>query len=118
PANDLLAGEALDLETRLLADKGDEAGALRRAQDAAASPRAGAQDYARMANVLGDMDRHVEAAAAYGEAIARSRKGGRDSLWTLYLSRAATLEQSNRWTEAKADLETAMKLEPENPLLL
>ena len=117
-ADDLLAGEALDLETRLLADKGDEEAALRRARDAAATPNAGPQDYARMGNVLGDMDRHVEAAAAYGEAIARSKKSGSDSLWTLYLFRAASLEQADRWTEAKADLETAMRLEPENPLLL
>ena len=71
-----------------------------------------------MANVLGDMDRHAEAAAAYGEAIARSKQGGSDSLWTLYLLRAASLEQADRWTEAKAELETAMKLEPDNPLLL
>jgi len=118
PADDLLAGEALDLETRLLGDKGDEQAALRRAQEAAASPNAGPQDFARMGNVLGDMDRHAEAAAAYGEAIARSKKGGSDSLWTLYLFRAASLEQANRWNEAKTDLETAMKLEPENPLLL
>ena len=118
PGDDLLAGEALDIETRLLGDKGDEATALRRAQDAAASPLAGPQDYARMANVLGDMDRHVEAATAYGEAIARSKRGGSDSLWTLYLFRAASLEQAGRWTEAKADLEAAMKLEPDNPLLL
>ena len=71
-----------------------------------------------MANVLGDMDRHVEAATAYGEAIARSKRGGSDSLWTLYLFRAASLEQAGRWTEAKADLESAMKLQPDNPLLL
>ena len=118
PADDLLAGEALDLETRLLGDRGDEQAALRRAQEAATSPNAGPQDYARMGNVLGDMDRHAEAAAAYGEAIARSKKGGSDSLWTLYLFRAASLEQAGRWTEAKADLETAMKLEPDNALLL
>ena len=117
-ADDLLAGEALDLETRLLADKGDGEAALRRAQDAAATPNAGPQDYARMGNVLGDMDRHVEAAAAYGEAIARMKKSGSESLWTLYLFRAASLEQADRWTEAKADLEMAMRLEPENPLLL
>src|SRR4030095_2131835 len=43
---------------------------------------------------------------------------GSDSLWTLYLFRAASLEQADRWADAKADLETAMKLEPENPLLL
>ena len=118
PTTDLLAGEALDLETRLLGDRGQEEAALRRAQDAAASPNAGPQDYARMANVLGDMDRHVEAAAAYGEAIARSKKGGNDNLWTLYLFRAASLEQADRWAEAKAELATAMTLEPENPLLL
>jgi len=118
PSDDLLAGEALDLETRLLGDKGEEEAALRRAQDAAALPTAGPQDYARMANVLGDMDRHVEAAAAYGQAIARSKRGGSDSLWTLYLFRAASLEQADRWPEAKADLDTAMKLEPDNPLLL
>src|SRR4029453_17041980 len=74
--------------------------------------------YARMGNVLGDMNRHVEAATAYGEAIARSQKSGSDSLWTLYLFRGASLEKADRWTDAKADLETAMKLEPENPLLL
>ncbi|WP_294122455.1 tetratricopeptide repeat protein [Sphingomonas sp.] len=118
PADDLLAGEALDLETRLLGDKGDEAGALRRAKEAAASPTAGPQDYARMGNVLGDMDRHAEAAAAYSEAIARSKRGQSDSLWTLYLFRAASLEQADRWNDAKADLEIAMKMEPDNPLLL
>jgi tetratricopeptide (TPR) repeat protein len=118
PTDDLLAGEALDLETRLLGDRGDEEAALRRAQDAASLPNAGPQDFARMANVLGDMDRHVEAAAAYGQAIARSKKGGSDTLWTLYLFRASSLEQANRWNEAKADLDIAMKMEPDNPLLL
>ena len=116
--DDLLAGEALDLETRLLGDRGQEEAALRRAQDAAALPNAGPQDYARMANVLGDMDRHAEAAVAYGEAINRLKQSNSDSLWTLYLFRAASLEQADRWTEAKADLEVAMKLEPDNALLL
>ena len=116
--DDLLAGEALDVETRILGDKGDFEGALRRAQDAAASPAAGPQDYARLANVLGDMDRHVEAAAAYGQAIGRTNRGGNPTLWTLYLLRAASLEQADRWVEAKAELETAMKLDPDNPLLL
>ncbi len=116
--DDLLAGEALDVETRILGDKGDLEGALRRARAAVASPGAGPQDYARQANVLGDMERHVEAAAAYGEAIALTRRGENPNLWTLYLLRAASLEQADRWVEAKAELETAMKLDPDNPLLL
>ncbi len=115
---DLLAGEALDVETRLMGDEGNYEGALRRARAAAASPAAGPQDYARVANVLGDMDRHVEAAAAYGEAIARTKRGENPNLWTLYLLRAASLEQADRWPEAKAELATAMKLDPDNPLLL
>ena len=116
--DDLLAGEALDVETRILGDKGDFEAALQRARAAAAAPTAGPQDYARLANVLGDMDRHVEAAAAYGEAIARTKRGENPSLWTLYLLRAASLEQADRWTEAKTELETAMRLDPDNPLLL
>lgn len=115
---DLLAGEALDVETRLLGDQGNLEGALSRARTAAASPTAGPQDYARMANVLGDMERHAEAAAAYGEAIARTKPGANPNLWTLYLLRAASLEQADRWPEAKSDLAIAMKLEPDNPLLL
>jgi tetratricopeptide (TPR) repeat protein len=118
PPGDLLAGEALDVETRLLGDNGNFDAALVRARAAAASPSAGPQDYARLANVLGDMDRHIEAAAAYGEAIARTKRGQNPTLWTLYLLRAASLEQADRWPEAKAELATAMKLEPDNPLLL
>jgi tetratricopeptide (TPR) repeat protein len=116
--DDLLFGEALDVQVRLLADKHDFEGALGRARTAVTSTTAGPQDYARLGNVLGDMDRHVEAAAAYGEAIARTGRGANDSLWTLYLLRAASLEQADRWPEAKADLAKAMKIEPDNPLLL
>jgi len=118
PANDLLAGEALDVETRLLGERGNNDAALARAKAATASPNAAPQDFSRLANVLGDMDRHAEAAAAYGEAIARSKDGDGGTLWTLHLLRAASLEQADRWTEAKAELEAALKLEPENPLLL
>ena len=118
PADDLLVGEALDVETRILGDKGEYQRALARAQAAVRSPGAGPHDFGRLANVLGDMDRHTEAAAAYGEAIARTERGSNSQLWTLHLLRAASLEQADRWGEAKAELEKAMKLEPENALLL
>lgn len=118
PADDLLVGEALDVETRILGDKGDYQRALGRAQDAAQAPGAGPHDFGRLANVLGDMDRHAEAAAAYGEAIARTERGGNAQLWTLHLLRAASLEQADRWSEAKAELQKAMELEPDNALLL
>lgn len=117
-SDDLLAGEALDVETRLLSDRKNYELALRRARVATASPAAGPQDFARVANILGDMDRHAEAAAAYGEAIRRSRDVQDRDLWTLHLLRAASLEQADQWDEAKAELATAMKLEPDNALLL
>ena len=118
PADDLLAGEALDVETRLLSDRKQYAQALSRAKAATASPSAAVQDFARIANILGDMDRHEEAAAAYGQAIARSKGAAGNDLWTLYLLRAASLEQADHWDEAKTELATAMKVEPDNALLL
>jgi tetratricopeptide (TPR) repeat protein len=116
--DDLLAGEALDVETRLLSDGKQYEQALRRARAATATPTAGPQDFARVANILGDMDRHAEAAVAYGEAISQSRNVQDRNLWTIHLLRAASLEQSDQWNEAKAELATAMKLEPDNALLL
>jgi len=116
--DDLLAGEALDIETRIFGDKADYPRALARAQAATQTPSAGPHDFARLANVLGDMNRHTEAAAAYEEAIKRTARGGNSELWTLHLLRAASLEQADRWTEAKLELETALKLDPDNALLL
>jgi tetratricopeptide (TPR) repeat protein len=118
-SDDPLAGEALDVETRLLTDRKQYDQALRRARTATASPTAAPQDYARLGNILGDMEQHQEAAAAYGEAIRRSTDGrGGDELWTLHLLRAASLEQADHWPQAKEDLAIAMKLEPDNAILL
>lgn len=118
PAEDLLMGEALDVETRILGDRGEYDRALSRARVATAAPGSTPQDYSRLANVLGDMERHGEAAQAYGEAIARTVASGDQPSWTLHLLRAASLEQADRWNEAKAVLETAMRIEPDNALLL
>ena len=115
---DLLAGEALDVETRILTDRNQFDRALLRARAASAVPAATAQDFARLANVLGDMERHAEAADAYGRAITLSKAGGSQPRWTLHLLRAASLEQSERWADAKTELATAMAIEPDNPILL
>ena len=116
--DDLLAGEALDIETRILGDRSDYPRALTRAQAATQATGAGPHDFTRLANVLGDMERHTEAAAAYGEAINRTERGANPELWTLHLLRAASLEQADRWDEAKVELGSALKLDPDNALLL
>ena len=114
PAADPLAGDALDLETRLLSDAGQYDAALKRAHAATASPDAGAADYGRLGAIHADMERHADAAATYAEAIRRS---GTNS-WTMRLLRAASLEQIDRWPEARTELETAMQAEPDNAILL
>ncbi|WP_324807923.1 tetratricopeptide repeat protein [Sphingomonas sp. LY29] len=119
PADALLAGDALDLEAKLLSDTKRRDEALRRAHAAAQSKQATSADYRRLGNVLGEMERHSEAASAYAQAIQRSgAEGQSDDLWTLHLLRAASLEQAGNWSEAKAALETAMRIEPDNAVLL
>ena len=46
------------------------------------------------------------------------RRAENDQLWTLLLLEANALQQANRWPEAKAALQQALALEPEQPLLL
>ena len=114
PTADPLAGDALDLETRLLSDARQYDVALKRAQAATALPSVSAADYARLASIYADMERHPDAAKAYAEAIRRSPANS----WTLRLLRAASLEQIDRWPEARTELETAMRTEPDNAVLL
>ena len=116
---DLLRGDALDLQTRILTDRKQYDAALKIAQGVTGSPEATSADFARLGNILGDMDRHPDAAAAYAEAIGRAtRDGSTAQLWTLRLLRAASLEQADRWPEAKRELEMAMASEADNPVLL
>lgn len=114
PAADPLAGDALDLETRLLTDARRFDAALKRARDATARPSAGAADFARLGAIYADMDRHAEAAAAYADAIRRAPENS----WTMRLRRAASLQLIDRWPEARTELETAMRTEPDNAVLL
>ncbi|HEY7958699.1 MAG TPA: tetratricopeptide repeat protein, partial [Sphingomicrobium sp.] len=44
--------------------------------------------------------------------------GVKSDLWTLLLLRAGALEEAKRWPEAKAALQQALTLQPDQPLLL
>lgn len=116
---DLLAGDALDLEARILSGAGRNAEALARVEATANAADATAEDIGRHADILGEMDRHDAAAAAYQRAIAAANaQGMTKNLWTLHLLRAASLEEVDRWPEAKIELQAAMKLQPDNPVIL
>jgi tetratricopeptide (TPR) repeat protein len=71
---------------------------------------------------LGDLfrgqKRFGEAAQAYSEAIKRLKAENMPPRWSLYYSRGIAYERSNQWNLAEADLEHALELKPEQPLVL
>ena len=119
PTDDPLISQVRDVQTRILT--GDKKYNDAYAIAAAAVRHAGAamNDYSRLGDVLEAMGRHNEAADAFGRAIAMANATGqKDDLWSLLLLQANAYEEANRWPEAKAALQQALVLAPEQPLLL
>lgn len=119
PADDALISQVRDVQTRILTDRKRLNEAYQIAAAAAAAPSAEATDYSRLGDVLQSMKRHGPAADAYGRALALARAHDLNSeLWTLLLLRASALEDGNRWPEARAALQQALAIAPDQPLLL
>ncbi|WP_205481802.1 tetratricopeptide repeat protein [Sphingomonas arenae] len=117
--DNLFSPEAQDTEIRTLLRVDRDQEALARALAFAAAPDAQADDQARVADVLAEMGRHVDAADALGRALAMVEAGGPGpERWVLNLLRGGELEQAERWAEAKVALEAALAQAPENPLVL
>jgi tetratricopeptide (TPR) repeat protein len=118
PANDPLAQDALDAVARLLVaeKRGAEALALAQRRTAGGDPLA--SDYARLGNVLDDLDRHAEAAAAFVRAGDLADRAGSANRWTYRLLAAAQFDELKRWPEARAQLDLGLKAAPDEPLLL
>lgn len=62
-------------------------------------------------------NRFLEASIAYGEAIKRIDKPAQRD-WVVYYARGACLERLGHWAEAKADLQKALSLTPNQPDVL
>lgn len=118
PADDPLKPEAIDAESRALLEAGQREQALALAQSAVARQGATGDDFARLGDLYGEMERHDEAAAAYEEAIERFTNAGDKRIWPLLLLRASELEAAGRWPEAKAALGSAIAMAPNEPLVL
>jgi len=73
------------------------------------------------ATSLGDLlrgrERYAEAAAAYGRAIARLDTM-EERHWSLLYARGIAHERAKQWPLAEADFQQALKLKPEQPLVL
>lgn len=118
-AADPFAGAALGQRAQLLVRSGDAAGALAQARAAAARPGAGVADFVRYGDLLGEVDRHGEAAAAYARAVALRESGAPGSeLWLLHLLHGAALEEADAWPQARAALEAAYRIAPTEPQVL
>jgi tetratricopeptide (TPR) repeat protein len=119
PRNDALISQIEDVQVRILLNdkRYNEAYAI--AAPAASGPTAGMTDYSRLGDVFEAMDRHGEAADAFGRAVAlASGQGLKTEVWSLLLLQANALEEAGRWPEAKAALQHGLTLAPDQPLLL
>jgi tetratricopeptide (TPR) repeat protein len=119
-SDDPFAPGAADNRVRLLvvSDKKDEA--LAEAQAASAKPDAGVADWTRLGDVLSELERHEDAARAYGRALEVRKTAGAPGHpeWTLWLLQGGAFERAGKWPEGKAALEQAYKLAPDQPLVL
>jgi tetratricopeptide (TPR) repeat protein len=119
PADDALISQMRDAQAQILVRNKRANEALTIAATAVKQPGAGVADYSRYGDVLEALDRHDEAADAFARAVAAGKASGLGKeLWTLELLQASALEEGNRWPEAKAVLQQALAIAPEQPLLL
>ncbi|HEX5259423.1 MAG TPA: tetratricopeptide repeat protein [Sphingomicrobium sp.] len=119
PPTDPLISQVRDVQVQILtkAKRFNEAYAI--AAAAVRDPNAGTADFSRLGDVLEAMDRHSEAADAFGRSVALANAQGlKSELWSLLLLQANALEEANRWPEAKAALQQGLATAPDQPLLL
>jgi tetratricopeptide (TPR) repeat protein len=119
PQDDALISQVRDAQVRILIGDKRLNEAYGIAAAAASNGGAGPSDYTRLGEVLSAMERHNEAADAFGRGVALGRaQGVKGDLWTLLLLQANALQDAKRWPEAKSVLEQALLLSPDEPLLL
>jgi len=120
PADDPFASTAASSRIAFLVAAGRQEEALAQARaEVAAEPRDGA-GWARLGDLLSQMERHGDAAIAYGKALDAAKVGGGagQPQWALLLLQGGSFVQAGRWTEGKAVLEGAYKLAPEQAVVL
>jgi tetratricopeptide (TPR) repeat protein len=105
---------AIDLDT--IGSSSDEAVALLK-QVAAANPTLiGAE--LELGDILRDKNQFDDAVSAYDEAIRRAATAGLSERWSMFYDRGVALERSGQWQRAEGDLLHALKLKPDQPMVL
>jgi tetratricopeptide (TPR) repeat protein len=111
---------AQDNRIGLLVDAGRQEEALVSARAAIVADGRSVEGWSRLGELLGGMERHSEAAEAYGKALALAKSGTPtvSPEWTLWLLHGSELAQARKWPEAKVALEAAYKLAPDQAVVL
>lgn len=73
--------------------------------------------HSSIGDVLRGQEKYAEAAEAYSKAIALLAEP-KERHWTLFYTRGIAYERSKRWGDAERDLKQALKLKPEQPLVM
>lgn len=118
PANDPLIGLARARRAEVLGSTGREAEARTLLEAAASGPGADAEAWSRLGDWFRKAEQHVDAARAYGRAIALAEAGDGKPNWTLYFLRGSSFEQAGDWKAAEPDLRRALALAPDEPTVL
>ena len=104
---------AINLDTL---ERTDEAIAQLRTMAAEQSVSIGAE--VQLGDLLRNKKRFAEAVAAYDEAIHRAEGAHLPERWSLFYDRGVALERSGHWQRAEADLQHALELKPDQPMVL
>jgi Flp pilus assembly protein TadD len=120
PRDDLFAATAADrrMTSLVASNRIDEA--LAEARHATEAAPAEIDNWTRLGDILGQVQRHAEAANAYGRALDLAKVGtpAQHPLWAMWLLRGSALTQAGNWPEGKAALEEARRLAPDQPVVL
>jgi tetratricopeptide (TPR) repeat protein len=120
PGDDVFAATAADRRMTVLVEANRTDEALAEARRAVAAGPSEIDNWTRLGDILGQTQRHAEAAAAYQKALDLAESGveARHPLWALWLLRGSALTQSGDWPRGKAALEEARRLAPDQPVVL
>ena len=117
PSDDPLA-RVVALRQAALLNRMDRVAEAETALRAVAAAQPGApQPYARLGDIFRTRSRFPEAVTAYDSALARIATP-QPGDWTLFYARGIANERSDRWPQAEADFQAALRLSPEQPYVL
>ena len=117
PQDSVYSWEARMSYAQHLAGLGDIFGAVTMLDEMAAEEPEGNEPLIAIGDIYREASRFNEAADAYTRAIDKIANPQQDH-WTLFYTRATTLERSNQWELAEADFLKALELEPDQPYVL